>query len=172
MSLRPFLDTSAVHLNDEGIALLKADAAPMECIECDDGFIVCTDSLLCKYQREDTVITLREIGFSEAFIGLAVHAGKMGACLIRFEAGEEADPMLPIDRPDIMENVSDGNGTQFDLFEANHSIDPKAGRYLERDWAEFAFIYDATPAEARYWPVLGLKGGQNHWQSSAGSWIW
>jgi hypothetical protein len=161
MSLRPFLDISAVHLNDEDVALLKADAPPMKCIEYDDGFIVCTESLLREEEREDEVITLREIGFSEAFVALAVQAAKMGAFLIRFEAGEEADAMLPIDRPDILKEGCNTNGTQVDLFEASHGIDPVAGRYLECDWAEFAFVYEARPSQHRYWRVLGLNGCQN-----------
>lgn len=161
MPLRPFLDVSAVHLNDEDVELLDAGAAPMECIRCDDGFIVCTESLLYEERREDTVITLREIGFSKAFIELAVHAVEMGACLIRFEAGEEADPMLPIDRPDIIKEVSDSNGLQLDLFKANHGLDPTDGRYLECETAEFAFIYEATPSNDRYWRVLGWNGCQN-----------
>jgi hypothetical protein len=161
MSLRPFLEISAVHLNDGDVELLEAGAAPMECIKCDDGFIVCTQSLLCEEEREEDAITLREIGFSEAFIALAVQAAKMGAFLIRFVSGEEADAMLPIDRPDILKEGSNSNGTQLDLFEASHGINPVAGRYLECDWAEFAFIYEATPSEDRYWRVLGLNGCQN-----------
>jgi hypothetical protein len=147
MSLRPFLEISAVHLNDGDVELLDAGAAPMECIKCDDGFIVCTQSLLCEEEREDEA--------------LAVHAARMGAFLIRFVSGEEADAMLPIDRPDLREKVSDSSRTQLDLFEASHGIDPKAGRYLECQWAEFAFIYEAVPSEDRYWRVLGIDGCRN-----------
>ncbi|MPR07798.1 hypothetical protein [Microvirga tunisiensis] len=161
MSLRPFLEISAVHLNDGDVELLEKGAAPMECIKCDDGFIVCTQSLLCEEEREDKAIALPEIGFSEAFIALTVHAARIGAFLIRFVSGEEADAMLPIDRPDIIDEISKSNGTQLDLFEANHGLDLMAGRYLECQWAEFAFIYEALPSEDRYWRVIGIDGCPN-----------
>jgi hypothetical protein len=162
MSLRPFLDISAVHLNDEDVELLEADATGMRCIKYDCGFIVSTSLLISEEERECHVIRLRETGFSETFIALAVHAAKMGALLIRFESGKETDPMLPIDRPDIIEEVIDRSGTQLDLFEPHAGIDPTAGRYLACEWAEFAFIYEATPSRHRYWRVLGLNGCQNH----------
>jgi hypothetical protein len=162
MSLRPFLDISAVHLTDKDVELLEADPAPMQCIKYRYGLMVDTTDLICEEEREDEVIELREIGFSETFIAIAVHAARMGACLIRFESGEEPDPMLPIDRPDIIDEFIDNSGTQLDLFEPHAGIDPTAGRYLACEWAEFAFIYEATPSKHRYWRVLGLNGRQNH----------
>ena len=162
MSLRPFLDISAVHLNDEDVDLLETDATLMRCIKYDDGFIVSTSLLICEEERECRVARLRATGFSETFIALAVYAAKMGALLIRFESGNETDPMLPIDRPDIIDEVIDRSGTQLDLFEPRACIDPTAGRYLTCEWAEFAFIYEATPSKHRYWRVLGLNGCQNH----------
>jgi hypothetical protein len=162
MSLRPFLDISAIHLNDEDIELLKADAAFMRCIDYDDGFIVYTSLLICEEEREFHVLRLRETGFSDTFIALVVYAAKMGAELIRFESARLTDPMLPIDRPDIIDEIIGRSDAQLELFEANDGIDPTTGRYLACEWAEFAFIYEARPSETRYWRMFGLNGCQNH----------
>jgi hypothetical protein len=162
MSLRPFLDISAVHLKDEDVELLEADAALMRCIKYDYGFIVSTSLLICEEERESRLLMLRETGFSDTFIALAVHAAKVGAEFIRFESARLPDPMLPIDRPDIIEEIIDSSGAQLEFFEANQGIDPMAGRYLACEWAEFPFIYEATPSKTRYWRVFGVNGCQNH----------
>jgi hypothetical protein len=151
-----------VHLNDEDVELLEANAALMRCIKYDCGLIVSTSFLICEEERESQVLMLRETGFSDTFIALAVHAAKMGAELIRFESARLPDPMLPIDRPDIIEEIIDRNGAQIDFFEANDGIDPTAGGYLACEWAEFAFIYEARPSKTRYWRVFGVNGCQNH----------
>jgi hypothetical protein len=65
------------------------------------------------------VAQLREIGFSETFIALVVHAANMGAWLLRFDCDEDIDPMLPIGG----NGFAEGGGHQLDLFTPEDQID-------------------------------------------------
>lgn len=96
MSLRTFLDLSAAHLKYEDVELIEAGAMPMTCMTYEFGWVVSTASLIDEEEREDRVADLHEAGFSETFITLAVHAGKMGTWLLRFDCDEAIDPMLPV----------------------------------------------------------------------------
>ena len=140
MSLRTFLDLSTAHLTYEDVELIEAEAMPMTCMTYEHGWIVSTAPLIDEEEREDKVADLREVGFSETFITLAIHAGKMGAWLLRFDCDESIDPMLPVGGYGMIDFCDE---IELDLSGQVPEADLEFRRYLVCDGAQFAFIQEA-----------------------------
>ncbi|WP_219207173.1 hypothetical protein, partial [Streptomyces griseus] len=104
------------------------------------GWIVSTAPLIDEEEREEKVTDLREAGFSETFITLAVYAGKMGAWLLRFDCDEGIDPMLPVGGYGMVDFCDE---IELDLFGQVPEADLEFRRYLVCDGAQFAFIREA-----------------------------
>ena len=140
MSLPTFLDLSTAHLTHGDVELIEAEAMPMTCMTYEYGWVVSTAPLIDEEEREEKVADLREVGFSEAFISLAVHAGKMGAWLLRFDCDEDIDPMLPVGGYGITDFHDE---IELDLIEQVPAADLEGRRYLVCHGRQFAFIHEA-----------------------------
>jgi hypothetical protein len=140
MSLRTFLDLSTAHLTYEDVELIEAGAMPMTCMTYEFGWVVSTAPLIDEEEREDKVADLHEAGFSETFITLAVHAGKMGTWLLRFDCDEAIDPMLPVGGYGMIDFRDE---IKLNLFGQVSEEDLESCRYLVCHGAQFAFIHKA-----------------------------
>jgi hypothetical protein len=158
MSLRTFLDLSTAHLTYEDVELIEAEAVPMTCMTYEYGWIVSTAPLIDEEEREQKVADLREVGFSETFITLAVHAGKMGAWLLRFDCDEHIDPMLPVGGYGMIDYWDE---IELDSFGQAPGADLESRRYLVCDGAQFAFIHGA---QRRHYAeqMFGRRDSENY----------
>jgi hypothetical protein len=158
MSVRTFLDLSTAHLTNGDVELIEAEAMPMTCMTYEYGWIVSTASLIDAEDREEYVADLREAGFSETFITLAVHAGKMGAWLLRFDCDEDIDPLLPVGGYGI-----DGyDELQPDLFGHVSGTELGSGRYLVCGYVQFPFVHQAQPLRHGADQMFGWRNSKNH----------
>ncbi|WP_457090583.1 DUF5983 family protein [Microvirga sp. P5_D2] len=159
MALRTFLDLSTAHLTYEDVELIEAEALPMACMTNDYGWIVSTATLIDEQGREERVAKLREIGFSDIFITLAVHAAKMGAWLLRFDCDEAIDPMLPVGGYGMIEYYH-----EIDLGQFGHGdgTDLESGRYLVCGEVQFPFLHDAQRPRHCAERIFGWNGSKNH----------
>src|SRR4051794_38848986 len=98
MPLLPFLDLSTAHLTDGDVELLRSfsndDPGFME---YEYGWVVSTAVMISAGEfRESKLKFLRDAGFSETFITIALHAAVNGAWLMRFEMDADIEPGLPV----------------------------------------------------------------------------
>jgi hypothetical protein len=95
MPLLPFLDLSAAHLTDGDVELLQTLRHCEPGFMGDEyGFVVSTASLIS--DGDWKLRRLRDAGFSEIFITIALHAAANGASLMRFDVDAEIEPGLPV----------------------------------------------------------------------------
>ena len=159
MSLRTFLDLSTAHLTYVDVELIEAEAVPMTCMTYDYGWIISTASLIDAVEREQRVAQLREIGFSEEFIALAVHAGKMGSWLLRFDSSEEINPMLPVGGYGMLDYYDE---IVLDQFGHGPDKDLGSGRYLVCSEVQFPFIHEAQRPRHCAERMFGWNNSKNH----------
>jgi hypothetical protein len=159
MSLRTFLDLSTAHLTHEDVELIQAEAVPMTCMTYEYGWIISTAPLIDEEEREQKVADLHEAGFSEEFITLAVHAGKMGAWLMRFDCDEEIDPMLPVGGYGM-----DDYYHEIDLseFGRRSNTDLESGRYLVCGDVQFPFIHEGRRPRHFAERMFGWNNSKNN----------
>jgi len=109
--------------------------------------------------REERVDRLREIGFSDTSITLAVHLAKMGAWLLRFDCDEAIDPMLPVGGYGLIDYYQ-----EIDLGQFGHGgdTDLESGRYLICGEVQFPFFHDAQRPRHCAERMFGWSDSKNY----------